>query len=223
MVCANLGMPVTRECRTSLVKHLQWECYGVLSDSRGGLRRKFVGVSDTWTRRRDFVRLKGAENDTCFSAELLMFVTLTGFIENATDEGIVLPRSRRHPVTNTESVEFALIRWLSPHQDSLIRDSQQRPIAPPPLDINHALWTYERWPRNALTPNVIRKHINFYGDTQLKRDRNVDSETDAHFDLVHPESLLNFINCTPINTETDTHTILETITIPFEETTLHDI
>ena len=125
-------------------------------------------------------------------------------------------------VTNTESVEFVLIRWLTPHEDSLIRDSQQRPIAPPPLDINHGLWSYSRNTRHRLTANVVKNHTNFYGDTQLERDHNVNSERDAYFDLVPTESLLHFINYTPINTESDTHTILETITIPFEETTLND-
>ena len=222
MVCGQLNMTNTRECRTSLVKNLHWECYGVLSDSRGGLRRKFVGVDNSWSRRRDFVRLKGVENNTCFSAELLMFVILTGFVEN-NRHGIVLPRSQRQPSTNTESVEFALIRWLSPHRDSLIRDSQRRPIAPPPLDINHALWSYSRSTRNALTKNVIKKHIHFYGDTQMKRDRVLKLESDAYFGLVPISSLLHFINCTSINTEIDTHTILETITIPFEETSLDDL
>ena len=130
--------------------------------------------------------------------------------------GIVLPESLRNPYLKDRSVEFAFIRWLSPHPNALIRDSKLRPICPPPLDINHALWTYSTRPRGALTAAVIRKHIDFYhGVTEDERNRSVRSESDAYFDLIQPECFQRFMNCTHVNMDTDTHTILETITLPF--------
>jgi len=106
---------------------------------------------------------------------------------------------------------------LSPHPNALIRDTKLRPICPPPLDINHALWTYSTRPRGALTAAVIRKHFDLFpGDTKDERERSVRSERDVYFDLYQPETLECFINCTQVNMETDTHTILETITLPFQ-------
>ena len=213
LVCAKLSMSDTRENRTKLTKLLTWECYGVLNESRVGLRRKFVGLSDHFPNRRDFVRIKGSENNTCLTAELIMFVTLSGFSEDSNNGDIVLPRIYRNP---TQSLELALVRWLSPHPNSLIRDSNLRPICSAPLDINHALWTYSRRARNSLTPSVIRKHFDFFdGDSPDEKQRSVDSECDAYLDLIQVECIQRFVNCTPINRETETHTILETITIPF--------
>ena len=216
IVCSKLGMADTREHRTHLMRRLTWTFSGVLEESRDGLRRKFVGLSSSHPRRRDFVRIEGTQNGTCLSGELYMFVVISGFDEDTRNGGVVLPKSLCNPHLEDRSVEFAFIRWLSPHPNALIRDTKLRPICPPPLDINHALWTYSRRPRGALTAAVIRKHIGFFhGDTEDERERSVDSEIDAYFDLVQPETLQRFINCTHVNVETDTHTILETITIPF--------
>ena len=187
-----------------------------MSESRPGLRRKFVGISETHPTRRDFVRIKGQEHNTCLTTKLLLFVTLSGFAENATD-GFVLPPSIRNHY-NTCSVDFALVRWLSPHPDSMIRDSKLRPICKPPLDINHALWTYSRRPspRNL---NVTH-HTKFYsGDNAEERLLSLENERHAFFDMIQPDSFLEFVNCTSINTSAEIDTILETITLPFDEVT----
>ena len=208
-------------CMLSQANQLQWDFYGVLCETRVNLKRKFVGSSIHQRNRRDFVRMVGSENNTCLSAELFMFVKLSGFVDIPSDAGIFLPESCRNETTNTSSVVFALVRWLSPHPDALIRDSKLRPLCPPPLDINHALWTYARSRRNSLSVRVINNHIMLYeGDTREAREKSVRSERDAFFDLVQPHSFDRFINCTLINTEIDTNTILETITLPFEQTDL---
>ena len=194
---------------------------GVLTESRTGLRRKIVGFSNSQPNRRDFVRMVGSENNTCLSAELLVFVKLSGFVDIPSDTGLFLPENCRNEITNNRSVVFALVRWLVPHPDALVRDFKLRPICPAPLDINHALWIYARSPRNSLTTNIIDNHIMFYeGDTPEARENSFISEREAFFDLVQPQSFDRFINCTPINIETATNTILETITLPFQQTHL---
>ena len=186
-----------------------------MSEVRPGLRRKFVGSCPEQKYRRDFVRIQGEESNTCLSTELLVFVVLSGFVENSND-GFVLSPSCRNTVTNPYSVEFALVRWLSPHPNTFIRDSKLRPICTPPLDINHALWTYAQRPANR---DLKTNHTMFYnGNNQEEQALSLQSESRAFFDLIQPDSFVGFINCTPINTSTETGTLLETITLPFEET-----
>ena len=70
-----------------------------------------------------------------------MFVKVSGLSE----AGIDVPEEMRasaHNSCNEKSVTLALVRWLSPHADALLRDDQLRPVCPPPFDINHALWTF---------------------------------------------------------------------------------
>ena len=150
-----------------------------------------------------------------------MFVKLSGFVDIPSDRGIFLPENIRNEIKNDRSVVFALVRWLAPHPESVVRDFKLRPICPAPLDLNHALWIYARSQRNSLTRNIIDNHIMFYeGDTPDARIQSYISEREAFFDLVQPQSFDRFINCTPINIDTDTNTILETITLPFEQTHL---
>ena len=89
IVCSKLEMTDTREHRTKLMKRLTWTFSGVLEESRDGLRRKFVGLSSSHPRRRDFVRIEGSQNGTCLSAELYMFVVISGFDEDTRDEGTI--------------------------------------------------------------------------------------------------------------------------------------
>ncbi len=65
-----------------------------------------------------------------------MFIEVSGF---GVDSGIILPHHLRHPEPNTSTVTLALVRWMSPHPDALLRDSEHRPLCPSPFDINHAL------------------------------------------------------------------------------------
>ena len=113
IVCSKLGMADTREHRTRLMRRLTWTFSGVLEESRDGLRRKFVGLSSSHPRRRDFVRIKGSQNGTCLSAELYMFVVISGFDEDTRNGGIVLPKSLCNPHLKDRSVEFAFIRCLN--------------------------------------------------------------------------------------------------------------
>ena len=142
-----------------------------------------------------------------------MFVEIEGFNEN----GITLP----HHLTPTTDgrIILTLIRWLSPHPRAILRDKSLRPICPPPLDINHALWKFTETglPRPLLTDVAITRNLNHYhGNDIVERKRAALLESRAFYDLIVPESIDYFMNCTRCDQETEDHNILETITIPFE-------
>jgi hypothetical protein len=209
ILCSKLSWAATRTNRRRLVNNLRWTFYGTLSThGRHVLRRKFVGVGTKSAPRRDFVRVMGPpENNTCLTAQILVFVHIVGF-----GDDIVLPQRFRNPVDN--SVVFALVRWLSPHQDALIRDSELRPIAPSPLDINHALWKFSETQRPLLSQSVIDSNLHCYDGTDTpSRLLHANRERTAMFDLLEPETFEYFVNCTEVNA--DKQAILETITLPF--------
>jgi hypothetical protein len=61
-------------------------------------------------------------------------------------------------------------------------------------------------------------HAMFYsGDNPDERLLSLENESHAFFDIIQPDSFREFVNCTPINTSTEIDTILETITLPFDE------
>lgn len=208
-----------RSERARVFQHLQWECFGSLIEKDDTLKRKFVGISRESSNRRDFVRLKtptGPDSRTCLSCEIILFIQISGFTTDNEEGGVTLPTDYRVPPTNTDSVVFALIRWLSPHPDAIVRDSKLRPICPPPLDINHALWTYTEETRSLLTQPIIDRQLMYFpGSNIQERLDNTTLERKAMFDLVLPESFETFMNCTICDTTTDTKVILETITLPF--------
>ena len=202
--------------RICQVSRLSWDFFGSVTECRPGLRRKFVGTDPRQPTRRDFVRIKGADNNTCLTAELIMFVIVSGFVKDRT-RGFVLKPEFRNTPSNSHDVQFALVRWLSPHADALVRDVKLRPIAPAPMDINHALWTYARRPERR---DLMGPHNVFYeGVTETEREHSLERESHAYFDLIRPDAFVGFVNCTPINTVSETDTILETITIPFNNST----
>ena len=141
-----------------------------------------------------------------------MFVIVSGFVNNP-ERGFVLTPELRNTVSNSRDVQFALVRWLAPHDRAILRDTKLRPIAPAPMDINHALWTYARRPERR---DLMGSHNIFYeGVTETEREHSLERESHAYFDLIRPDAFVGFVNCTPINTVSETDTILETITIPF--------
>ena len=204
--------------RDWLAMRLQWRCFGSLTtqvNAFDNLKRKFVGISGISPGRRDFVRIKSpiaAESGTCLTAQLIMFVEISGFSD---DNGLTLPEEFRNPASNDSSVIFALARWLCPHPDAQRRDAKLRPIAPSPLDINHALWKFSTTHRNLLTRDIIGQHISFYeGDCMTERLENAELERSALFDFLEPETFIQFANCTVV--DFDQQSVLETITLPFQ-------
>ena len=184
------------------MRSLTWEFYGVLTTPS----RKLV-ASAPGNLRRDFVRLKDdvVGRGTCLSAQLITFIYLSGF---GKDGGVPL-------VDGEDSVSYALVRWLTPHPEALVRDTMQRPICPPPMDINHALWKFATENRPLLTPSIVNRHITSYpGGTMDDKVRHMHSEERAWFGLVEIDCIEEILNCTYVNG--DLETILQTITLPFQ-------
>ena len=213
LLCSRMCWPAPSTAkRLSLVNDLHWTWFGVLHTHGDHLlSRKFVGVDVGSCNRRDFVRVEGLEDDTCLTAQILAFVTITGF----NNDTLVLPRNMRNPPSNTDSVTLALVRWLSPHRNALIRDSHHRPIACSPLDINHAMWTFTEGTRNLVSRDTLIRHKNMYdGHDDQSRLTLAMKEKNAVFDFLEPETFVTYVNCTPVNLDRDI--ILETITLPFD-------
>ena len=98
---------------------------------------------------------------------------------------------RHGDCVNVNALEFTLVRWLSPHPDTLLRDSKLRPICKPPMDINHALWTYATRPADR---DLNTANIQFYdGNTENERKTCFRSEIQAYFDLIQPDSFVTLL------------------------------
>ena len=77
-----------------------------------------------------------------------MFVQVSGFANVV--HGITLPHHLRFQsdmIGANNVTLLALVRWLVPHPLALHRDVKLRPVCPTPFDINHALWTFAKTPR----------------------------------------------------------------------------
>ena len=58
-----------------LATRLHWACYGcVLFSDNDGKGRKVVGISNAMKKRRDFVRLRGIEDNTALGAQVRMYM-----------------------------------------------------------------------------------------------------------------------------------------------------
>lgn len=184
------------------LKKLSWEFFGVMSTRS----QKRVGTEPRMSRR-DFVLIEDdlKTRTTCLAAQLLMFVQVTGF-RNHVD--ICLPNDE-------DSRTYGLIRWLCPHPNALVRDDMKRPMCPPPMDINHALWKFAEEDRHLLTQDVLKSHCTCYpGSTVSDQVTHMHSEKRAWFGLVELQTIKEILNCT--NVDNDLNTILQTITIPFQ-------
>ena len=142
-----------------------------------------------------------------------MFVRITGF---GTSSGVELPVYLRNPISNSKSVVFAVIRWMSPHPNANERDRELRPVCPSPFEINHALWRFTTVsrPRAAMDRRNVENQLSiFQGSTDGEKRQHAMSLSRAMYDLVQIQSIDRFINCTTI--DNDVNTILETVTLPF--------
>ena len=151
-------------------------------------------------------------------SQIIMFVKVSGFGETS---GIHLPREFRtsEEDEDTSSVVLALVRWLSPHPRATLRDNESRPVCPPPLDTNHALWTYsklrQRRPFFSLRDRLFRQQLSvFPGSDDTQRIANSNAESRAYYGMVLPETFVSYMNCTSVGMNQSD--ILETITLPFD-------
>ena len=145
--------------------------------------------------------------------QVIMFIQVSGF--NGSADGIILPEHLRQPPENKTTLVLSLVRWLEPHPDSRLRDADNRPVCPPPLDINHSLWRFARArrPRVSFQPNVLDSQIHLFPGINDEERRIQSARKEfAYYDLLLPETFISFINCTVLNA--DEGTILETNTLP---------
>jgi len=155
-----------------------------------------------------------------------MFVKVSGFGQAS---GITLPLHVRNSEEDTSlllnseedtsSVVFAVVRWLSAHPNATLRDSKGRPVCPPPLDTNHALWTYSKLARRRAifytrAPYFRSQLSAFAGSDDIQRIRNSNTEAFAYYGMVLPETFASYMNCTSVSMNQSD--ILETITLPFD-------
>ena len=76
------------------------------------------------------------------------------------------------------------------------------------------MWKFATADRNLLTQTIINRHIDYYDGANIEGKLcHADSEKQAWFDLLEPETFTQFVNCTQVNLDNDV--ILETITLPF--------
>ena len=67
-----LNLDRTWPVTVKLTRKLRWECFGSIHWESP--RRSIVGVSKSFHNRRDFVRLKGYENDTALCGEVIALI-----------------------------------------------------------------------------------------------------------------------------------------------------
>ena len=199
ILCSKFDIEDSYSTHWELMRHCQFDFWGSVSITSTDNTRKFVAIHND---RRDFVRLRGTHDGTCLSAQLIVFVRITGL-----QDILAVPAHLENTSTDDSSITLALIRWLSPHPDAILRDQKMRPVCVPPFDINHALWTFSKTLRPELTDDIVISQESSYPDAET-----VLSERDARYDLVLPESLNQHINCTVV----DRLNIMETITLPFQ-------
>lgn len=194
---------------------LHIRCFGsAVMNTVDGKKRKVVGVS-RMSQRRDFVRLKGTEDNTALSAQVICFIQAAG-LQHAR---IPVPECLRVPANNTcddDQVTLTIVRWLSPDPRCLLRDSECLPLFPPPFGANHALWTFAklRTRRSYFSDNMFARQLHLFpGPDQRSQRESAMKLERAMYDLVQLETINEFINCTFIDDNHDS--IMETVTLPF--------
>ena len=158
-----------------------------------------------------------------------MFIEVSGFVAA---EGVVLPESL-HPESEgdgtddhdddddkeekkIDTVVLTLIRWLSPHPKAIVRDPSLRPVAPPPLDIDHCLWEFTKQDlrRDSLSGRLFTPQLHLFpGKSRQERRDNAEDLRYARYDVITLDSLGMIMNCTCV--DNDPNTILETVILPF--------
>ena len=126
-----------------------------------------------------------------YMLQIIMFVRVSGF--SSESGGIHLPSDLTNHPGQHDSVVLALVRWLSPHPNALIRDSKLRPICPPPFDTNHALWVFSKRPsprRCFADTHLLSRQLHLFdGVDDITRRQNALKQEFAFYDLVQPESI----------------------------------
>ena len=123
-----------------------------------------------------------------------------------------------------DGLNLMLVRWFSPHPTASERNSQDLPLCPGPLSINHCLWTYARSTRDR--PVLINRdgqptsYFNeqsfLFGKTRIQQLRSLESERRAYYGLVLPYNVKKTAHMCPefvVNTHMYADAWMQTITL----------
>ena len=135
--------------------------------------------------RRDMVEIDLGNNQRGM-AQLISFITM----EQLPDD------------TQETCQKAVLIRWMSPSSRSLSRDDYGRPLCGYPLSTNHCLWEWSDAGRirSCFTrrgfANIIARQRMWDHVPEDQRDRAVDKEKRARYDVIRYDSILCHANTT---------------------------
>ena len=199
LVCDHLHLPRTRDSYSKLSR-LNW-MFGQKLTRKDG--RVYWATDNAYGRniacggrRRDVLHIHGSERvnrrRNALACECLCFFSITGLQQLMVHE----PH---------DTLTFVLARWLTPHSTSVERDSQNRPVCPGVLTINHALWEYavtQRTRRSLLDrhgnpTNSFVTYRAYFGKTRAEQVTRLERESRAYFGLVQPQNILRTMNIHP--------------------------
>jgi hypothetical protein len=161
-------------------------------------------------QRRDILRIQeGEKSKNALCAQTILFMT----VENVHSvflggPGSSLSEERKeelHGQIVKDSLTFILVRWFEKHRDSFQTDSDNLPMCPGPLYINHCLWTYARTPshRQVLVDQAgdptlyFRKQQLMFGNDITSQMSCLEQEKNAYYDLVYPNNVIGTTNMYP--------------------------
>ena len=198
LLCKHLNLPRTQRTYASM-NDLGWHFAQKLIRQDG----KTFWATDTrfpyGGKRRDILRIAGSEftgtgrarrvNALC--CQVVLFLTITN-----------LSALR---ATGENKKTFVIGRWFQPHSSVIIRDSENRPICPGPLQINHCLWQYARSARarkalqgrNRRPSTEFQRQRQLFGANRVEQLERYERDKHAYFCLLETDSIIGTQNMYP--------------------------
>lgn len=230
LLCDKFGIPKTRRSYGKL-EHLTYALGQKLIRRDGKILwatdSKYThDVNNRAQRRRDILFIKGEEGVderlNAFCCESVLFCTVSQLHRAQFD----IPATLQQDPNDGGSLTFVLARWFEPHPAAgHTRDSQNRPVCPGPLHINHCLWRYAHSARErrALvtasgTPTAgFRACLSYFGSSESQQTLTFEAEKHAYFGLLSPDNILSRANMCPAfvanTSKLDMNTWLQTVTV----------
>ena len=160
-------------------------------------------------RRRDILRINIKQEDkstAAFCAQTVLFLTVYNVHSVIVDTSSLSDTLKEELYSQIvkDSLTFVLVRWFEPHHESFQRDSDNLPMCPGALYINHCLWTYASTPsdRKLLvvggdpTPYFRRQAV-LFGDHIADQMSCLEKEKKAYYGLVYPNNIVGTTNMHP--------------------------
>ena len=111
--------------------------------------------------------------------------------------------SKQMRLTDKDTLNLVLVRWLTHHPSTHQRDSESRPICPGPLQHNHCLWMYAQTPRprkimveKGEPSRAFEICRDMFGSSQAVSDRRWEEEKRAYYTLLLPSTIVNTTHMT---------------------------